>query len=84
MKGPKIKVQAPPEQEKITPLPDLGGAATSQARYDALKQLLSRRGRSSTILTWGSKRALRNGSHALSGRLSDVEGARSVTRVARG
>lgn len=77
MKSPKVK---PPVQEKVTPLPDASGAQTMQAKFDALKTALSRRGRSSTLLTWGKRGG---GAVALSGRLSDVEGGRSGTTVGR-
>lgn len=78
MKSPKIK---PVEQQKVTPLPDTSGAQTMQAKFDALKGALSRRGRSSTLLTWGKRNG--GGAVALSGRLSDVDGGRAGTTVGR-
>lgn len=71
----------PPSSDRVTPLPDIGGAANQQAKYDALKELLNRRGRSSTLKTWGKRRA----GVELSGRLSDVPaGGRESTEIARG
>lgn len=80
MKTPKQPKPQP--VEKVTPLPDLSGAAVQQSRFDALKQALARRGRSSTILTYGNKGRSR-GSLALSGRLSDIDGGRSGAEVTR-
>jgi len=84
VKSPKIKQ---PKVEEVTPFPDASGAATMQSKFDALKQALSRRGRSSTLLTYGnpaSRSRSGGGSYALSGRLSDVDGARSAPTVIRG
>ena len=78
MKKPKMpKIET---AERITPMPDLGGATQQQAKYDALKQLMGRRGRSSTLMTWNKKRL-----GDLSGRLSDVPaGAREGASLVRG
>lgn len=81
MKTPKFK-QPEATAEKVVPLPDPSGAGTVQARFDALKAALSKRGRSSTIMTYGNK-ARSGGAVSLSGRLSDVDGARMGTEVGR-
>lgn len=78
MKSPKVKT---PEAAKVTPLPDPGGVQTMQAKFDALKGALSRRGRSSTLLTHSKPKG--GGAVTLSGRLSDVEGARVGATVGR-
>jgi hypothetical protein len=66
--------------ERITPMPDIGGAQQQQSKFDALKQLMDRRGRSSTLKTFYKKR-----SGDVSGRLSDVPtGGRESTDIVRG
>jgi|694.fasta_scaffold00779_47 hypothetical protein len=78
----KPKMPSMPKAERITPMPDLGGAAVQQAKFDAIKQLMNRRGRSSTLMTFYKKR-LGN----VSGRLSDVPvapDAREGVEVGRG
>ncbi len=80
MKKPKMPAQ--PEPQKITPLPDISSAQTSQARYDAIKKLMAARGRSATLMTYQRRRL---GDGQLSGRLSDLpENARVGTDVVRG
>lgn len=78
MKKPKMPKM--PEPTKITPMPDISGAQTSQAKYDALKRIMSMRGRSATLLVH-SRRKLSD----VSGRLSDVpDGGRVAPEVVRG
>lgn len=55
-----------------TPMPDLNDAAIRQARADAMKDLLSRRGRSSTIFNHASG----------SGRLADQNGSPMKRKLA--
>jgi len=78
MKSPKMKT---PVAEKVTPLPDPAGAQSMQARFDSMKSQLSRRGRSSTLMTYAKPRSA--GAASLSGRLSDVDGGRVGTTVGR-
>lgn len=78
MKKPKMPAMS--TAERITPMPDVGGAQQQQSKFDALKQLMNRRGRSSTLMTFYRKRA-----GDASGRLSDVPmGGRESTDIVRG
>ena len=63
MRTPKVKKPSAAELKAAqpVPLPDYNDAAVRKARADALKSLMSRRGRSSTILAMRS-----------SGRATDV------------
>lgn len=79
MKKPKMPKL--PEPTKITPMPDISGAQVSQAKYDALRKIMSMRGRSATLIT----NARRKLGGDLSGRLSDVpDGGRARAEVTRG
>ena len=80
MKTPKMPPL--PEPQKITPMPDITGAATQQAKYDALKKVMAMRGRSATLMTWNQRRM---GDGQLHGRLSDLpQGARTGADIVRG
>lgn len=81
MKSPKIKT---PATEKVTPFPDISGVNAQQAKYDALRKLQSRRGRSATILTYGANRKGPGGSQTIAGNLSDIPGGRAGAKVERG
>jgi len=77
----KPKMPAISTAERITPMPDVGGAQQQQSKFDALKTLMNRRGRSSTLMTFYKKRSTDN----ISGRLSDVpDGGRQGTDLIRG
>ena len=68
---------------EVTPLPDVSDAAVRQSKFDALKKVLSMRGRSATLMT-RSSRKLSDGV-GVHGRLSDVpEGARTGAAILRG
>lgn len=78
MKKPKMPQM--PTAERITPMPDIGGVQQQQSKFDALKQLMNRRGRSSTLMTFYKRRA-----GDISGRLSDVpSGGREGADIVRG
>lgn len=78
MKKPKMPQMS--TADRITPMPDIGGAQQQQSKFDALKQLMNRRGRSSTLMTFYKKRA-----GDVSGRLSDVPaGGREGSDIIRG
>lgn len=81
MKTPRFNPPAA-KTDPIVPLPDAGGAAVMQSKFDALKGALGKRGRSSTLLTWG-KRGGSHGSIAMSGKLADIEASRTARTVTR-
>ena len=77
----KPKMPAISTADRITPMPDIGGAQQQQSKFDACKTLMNRRGRSSTLMTFYKKRSTDN----ISGRLSDVpDGGRQGTDLIRG
>lgn len=77
----KPKMPAISTAERITPMPDVGGAQQQQSKFDALKTLMNRRGRSSTLMTFYKKRSTDD----ISGRLSDVpDGGRQGADLIRG
>lgn len=77
----KPKMPAISTAERITPMPDVGGAQQQQSKFDALKTLMNRRGRSSTLMTFYKKRSTDD----ISGRLSDVpDGGRQSADLIRG
>lgn len=84
MKKPKIVMPAAPavqEKQQTVPIPDATGAETQQAKFEALKKIVTRKGQSSTLLSMQSKRL--NGQ--LHGSLSDLPvNARTGTDIYRG
>lgn len=83
VKSPKMPKVTATKTDPIVPLPDMSGAAVMQSKFDALRNALGKRGRSSTLLTWGKKKGS-NGSITMSGKLADVEGGRAQQTVLRG